>query len=156
MDKDAIINEVKEIIGNYLQGKGIDLVDLVYRREGRGLVLRLLVDKPSGGISLYECAQLNTGISAMMDEREIFKDSYMLEVSSPGIDRPLARKSDFLRCINRKARFFLTEEVGGKREWEGAITGADDNCVYVDAPGVSLEIPLSKIAKAKQTITGNP
>jgi ribosome maturation factor RimP len=87
----------------------------------------------------------------MLDENEFIDNRYILEVSSPGLDRPLVTKNDFLRCLKKRVRFFLTEPINGKPEWEGAILKADDEAVYVDI-GEELVIPLSKINKAKQII----
>ena len=117
MDRQELIAKLKDIIGNYLQGQGLDLIELIYRYGGRNLILRILVDKPEGGISLDECAHLNNEISRILDEENILQERYILEVSSPGLDRPIATKKDFQRCVNRKARFFLSELIfDGVRE----------------------------------------
>lgn len=152
MDRQTIINELKSIIGDYLKIRGLDLVDLIYRYEGRGLFLRILVDKPEGGISLDECAGLNNEIGSILDEKDILQEKYILEVSSPGVDRPLVTKSDFLRCINKKVRIFLRESIDGKMELEGLIIKVEDDSVYIDIEGNILEIPLSKITKAKRVV----
>jgi ribosome maturation factor RimP len=77
---------------------------------------------------------------------------YILEVSSPGLDRPLKSRNDFLRCINRKVRVFLNEPINGKSELEGVITEVKDDSVYIVINTESIEVPLSKVAKAKQVI----
>jgi ribosome maturation factor RimP len=151
MDREETTAVLRKMIGEYLAAQGLDLVDLVYRYEGRDLALRILVDEPQGGISLGECARLNYEIGRMLDENEFIDNRYILEVSSPGLDRPLVTKNDFLRCLKKRVRFFLTEPINGKLEWEGAILKADDEAVYVDI-GEELVIPLSKINKAKQII----
>ena len=152
MDKQELIAKLKDIIGNYLQGQGLDLVELIYRYGGRNLILRMLVDKPEGGITLDECAHLNNEISRILDEENILQERYTLEVSSPGLDRPIATKKDFQRCVNRKARFFLSELIFGERELEGMINKVDDEAVYIDIEGKTIKIPLSKITKAKQIV----
>ena len=153
MDRQTIINELRDLLGSYLKDQGLDLVDLIYRYEGRNIYLRILVDKPEGGISLGECARLNNEISRILDEKDILRDRYMLEVSSPGLDRPLLTRSDFLRCIHRNARLFFLESINGKTELEGVITKVEDNSVYIDIDDNTLEIPLAKIKKAKQIIS---
>lgn len=152
MDRETLINELSGIIGDYLKGKGLDLVDLIYRYEGRDLFLRILLDKPQGGVSLDDCAQLNNEISKILDEKDILQERYILEVSSPGLDRPLKQKSDFLRCINRKIKIFLNESINGKMEIEGVITKVEDDTVYIEVKREVIAIPLSKINKAKQII----
>lgn len=153
MDRRAIIGELKNIIGDYLKIQDLDLIDLIYRYEGRDLILRILVDKPQGGITLEECAQLNKQISNILDEKDILQTRYVLEVSSPALDRWLKTKSDFSRCINRKVRFFLNEAISGKMECEGIINKVENDAVCVDSDDKIIEIPLLKIIKAKQVIS---
>jgi len=152
MDRYEISAELEKVIGGYLKGQGLELVELIYHYEGRNLVLRILVDRPDGGINLGECALLNQEIGRILDEKNTLDRSYLLEVSSPGIDRPLKRKEDFLRCINKRARFFLSEPLDGKLEWAGEIERVEEEKVLIDTGKAELEIPLSKINKAKQEI----
>lgn len=153
MDRQKILVELKDFVSGYLKEQGLRLVDLIYRYEGRDLFLRILVDKPEGGITLDECARLNDEISRILDDKDIIKQRYILEVFSPGLDRPLVAKSDFLRCVNRNVRFFLCESINGKMELEGIITKIDGDSVYIkDLQGKLIEIPLAKIKKAKQII----
>jgi len=152
MDRQEIIAELKDIIGDYLKLQGLDLVDLICRHEGRDLIVRILVDRPEGGITLDECAGLNIQISSLLDERGILQTRYILEVASPGLDRPLKTKNDFSRCINKKARFFLNEAVNGKIELEGQISKVENDSVYIDGKNGVIEVPLTKINMAKQII----
>ena len=152
MNRQEVISELENIIGDYLKVQGLELVDLIHRYEGRDLVLRILADRPEGGINLGECARLNIEISAILDEKDILQTRYMLEVSSPGIDRPLTTERDFSRCVNRRARFFFNESVNGKLELEGTIIKVEDGVVFIDVEGESIDVPLAKINKAKQVI----
>lgn len=152
MDRQELIFELKEILGNYLKYKEIDLIDLIYRYEGRDLILRILVDKPQGGISLDDCVHLNSEISSILDKKDIIKGKYILEVSSPGIDRPLRIKSDFSRCINKSVRVFLKEPIKGKKELEGKIKEVKNDSIYIEIENEIIEISLSKIDRAKQMI----
>lgn len=154
MDRQEIIKELRTVIGDYLKSQNQDLVDLIYRYEGRDLILRILVDRPEGGITVDECAEVNKQISKLLDEKEILKVGYILEVFSPGLDRPLLVKSDFSRCINKQVRFFLSEAVNGKMELTGLIVRVGDNSVYIDIEGEIIELPLFKINRAKQAIEG--
>jgi ribosome maturation factor RimP len=152
MNKQEIIAKLQDIIADYLKIQGLTLVDLILRQEGRDLVLRILVDRPEGGITLDECAGLNIQISELLDEKDILQTRYILEVASPGLDRPLKTKNDFLRCLNRKARFFLNESVNGKIEVEAVISKVENDSVYVQSNNELIEIPLTKINRAKQII----
>ncbi len=152
MDRQEIIKELENIIADYLKNRALDLVDLIYRHEGMSLRLGILVDRPEGGITLGECASLNEEIGKIIDEKELLQDKYVLEVSSPGLDRPLKLESDFSRCINKKVKFFLREPVGGKLEPEGLIIKVGQGAVSADVNGEILTIPLAQINFAKQVI----
>ena len=152
MDRQEIIAELRNIIGDYLKIQGLDLVDLILRHEGRDSIVRILVDRPEGGITVGECAKLNIQTSNLLDEKDILQTRYILEVASPGLDRPLKTKNDFLRCINRRARFFLNESINSKIELEGVISKVENDLVYIESNNEIIEIPLTKINKAKRVI----
>jgi ribosome maturation factor RimP len=152
MDRTALIGELKDRIQGILNRGNFELVDLICRYENRDLFLRILVDKSEGGISLAECAHLNKEISVMLDELDILQRKYILEVSSPGLDRPLKKKNDFLRCVHKRVKFFFNEAVHGKWEWEAAIDRVGEESVYLDTGSEIFAVPLAKIVKAKQII----
>lgn len=145
--------EIENLIKSCLEGRGIDLVEIhLYRHRGVRSILRILVDKPEGGISLDECAILNEEISQALDNSNVFLESYILEVSSPGLDRPLATHKDFLRAIDRKIRVILSKVIGGKAELAGVLKRADENNIYLIIDNEELGIPLESISKARHVI----
>lgn len=152
MDKQAIIEELTYIIGDYLKAQNFDLVELIYRYEANGLSLRILADRPQGGITLDECSRISRDIGLVLDEKDIIPGRYTLEVSSPGLDRPLKTREDFSRCVNRKAKFFLSEPIGARLEIDGVIKDVGEKSVFVQLEYELTEIPLAKINKAKQII----
>ncbi|RKY33011.1 MAG: ribosome maturation factor RimP [Candidatus Omnitrophota bacterium] len=153
MDKQMIISEVSEAVSACIREQGFELVDIIHRYEGKDLFLRILVDRPQGGITMEECAVLNTQIGLILDEKDILQRRYILEVSSPGLDRPLKSKADFMRCLNRSARFFLKEPVEGKIEIAGKLINvSEEDMIEVRTKDKDICIPLEKINKAKQII----
>jgi len=152
MDQNVLAAELENIISAFLLDKGLDLIELVCQRQGRDLLLRVITDKPQGGINLGECSQLNRELGNLFEERDIIQEHYLLEVASPGLDRPLKVKKDFLRCLNKPARFFLTQTLNGKIELEGKILGVIEEAVEVETSGGSAKIPLLIINRAKQVI----
>lgn len=152
MDRNEIIEKLRSLIGGFLESRGYLLVDLAYRYEGRDIFLRILVDTPLGNISLGECAGLNSQIGSILDSENVIEGGYTLEISSPGLDRPLAGKFDFMRCRGRKIKVFLSELVCGKLEWDGIISKVEDEAIFIETGGNLLELPLGKINKAKQII----
>ena len=116
------------------------------------LALRVFVDKPSGGITMDDCAQLNFNIRRQLEEGMLLQQDCALEVSSPGLDRPLKREKDFIRALGKKAVFYLNDTVEGALQHEGVITKVAEGTVFMDKAGTVLAVPLARIAKAKTII----
>lgn len=149
MDFQTQIERIKEISIPFLSLIDAELVDVrIVNASGR-ITVTLLADKPGGGITLDECGRLNRQLSETLDAQDIFASSYVVEVSSPGIDRPLKTKGDFNRALHKVVRFFLSEKVNGKLEWAGPVERVDETCVYINVNGQELAIALSIINKAR-------
>ncbi len=152
MDDAAFTDELKKSLQPILDENEIELVELISVRTKKALLLRLLVDRRDGGISLGDCAQLNQKIRDYLDTTNVAGPDYLLEVSSPGIDRPLKTRKDFLRCINRRVKFFLKESINGKIEVIGIVAGVECDNVNINAGGRFLQVPLGNILLGKQVI----
>jgi ribosome maturation factor RimP len=152
MRNEQLITELEKLIAGFLIAQGVELVELIYRFEGQGMVLRVVADHPRGGISLGECSRLNRAIGGLLEEKNVLESRYILEVSSPGFDYPLQRQRDFHRCISKAVKCFLKEPINGKIEWDGVIADVTDTLVVLQTKQGSLELPLEKINKAKQII----
>lgn len=152
MDYSVFAEEIKKIIQPVLDEEEIELVELSFIRTSNNSLLRLLVDRKNGGISLGDCVRINRKVESAIDVSDIIKDRYVLEVSSPGLDRPLRTKNDFLRNKNKKVKFFLREPINGRIEIDGSVIDAFDDKAVIETAGGVLEIPLNSITKAKQII----
>lgn len=148
----AVIQRIRQIVGLYLEAVGFEIFDLTFRREGKHMALRILIDRPQGGISLDECSDLNERLSRILDSEDIIKESYILEISSPGIDRFLNTIKDFARVIGRKVQFTLKEPIRGRREIIAEVVKAEEGLIYIILDDNKIAIPLAKIAKAKQVV----
>jgi ribosome maturation factor RimP len=146
-----IIERVKELAANYLEKNGIELIDVIYRREQGGMTLRLLVDTPQG-ISIAECEALNTYLGELLDKENVIEDHYLLEISSPGLDRPLISDKDFERVVGKDIYVSTYEPIESRREHEGKLIGINKDDIVVVSNGMSTVIPRQKIAKAKLKI----
>jgi ribosome maturation factor RimP len=142
-----IVDKVKALIANLLQDNEIELVEMTYRREAGGMVLRLFVEK-EGGITIDDCARLNERIGEILDTEDVMPEQYILEVSSPGLDRSLKTRRDFERAMGKEIRVHTYEPVADKRDHEGVVTAVDD--VSVTVGGIAIR--LDKVAKAKLVI----
>ena len=146
-----IIERVKLLIADYLDDNAIELVDIIYRREQGGMVLRLLADT-AAGITVDECEKLNNFLSEALDKEEIIEGHFLLEVASPGLDRALVTDRDFTRVMGKELDMRMYEPIDGKREHQGRLIGMDRDNVVIESNGISTVIPRNKIAKAKLKI----
>ena len=144
--------ELTKTISPLLEEEDAELVEIKLSRQEGKILLRMLIDKKSGGITIGECSQLNHKIGALLDNSDLIKESYILEVSSPGLDRSLKTRNDFLRAKEKMAHFFFNEPVEGRVELEGKIKDADSESVTIEAEGKFLAVPLSRINRAKYII----
>jgi len=144
--------QIQPVIEQYLKDKGLELIELAHRFKAGQAQLSLLIDRPEGGITLGECSQANREIGAIIEGKNIFPQGFSLEVSSPGIDRPLSSKNDFIRCRGKRVAFFLKYEIEGKLEWHGSVKDTGDDAVMIDAQGKLISIPFLSISKARQEI----
>ncbi len=150
MDRQETIKQLEGVIEGYLKSQGFELVELVSFHQSGDLVLRILADRPSGGITMDDCARLNIGIHSHLEENNL--PDFALEVSSPGLDRPLKKERDFIRSLGKKAVFYLNDTVEGALQHEGVITKVADGDVFIEKAGAVLHLPLARIAKAKTII----
>ena len=132
--------------------EGLDLVELNLRAYNKVVAIQLLVDLPTGGVGIGECSRLNARLDKELYEGLKIGDDYTLEVSSPGLDRPLTVFPDFRRSIGRKVRLFLRERISGKMEVVGTIQGVRDSEVILGTQQGDLLIGIEKIEKGKQII----
>ena len=152
MDRYSLQERLRTLIGDYLKHENVILEDLNLHAQKRKSILRILVDEPGGGITLDKCACLNDAISQLLDKEELIDNSYILEVSSPGIYRPLLTREDFSRCLNRKVSIFFDEPQEGTYEISGVITLVTNAGLNLDSEGKIKFIAFDQIKKAKQVI----
>ena len=150
--QDALL-KVKAGIAPHLEQAGYVLVDLrLYRNQAGAQVLEVLVDRPDGGITLGECGTLNREIGALLDSGAVLSSRTLLDVSSPGLDRPLAVRADFRRAKGRRIRVFLSAPVEEKIEVCGICDDAGESALRLVLEEKTVEIPYDKINKAKQVV----
>lgn len=152
MSHEEFSEELKKALQPILDADAIELVEFVCVKTKKALLLKLLVERREGGISLGDCVKLNKKIRNYLDTTNIAGQDYTLEVSSPGADRPLKTKKDFLRGINKRVKIFLKEAINGKIETNGIIVSVEDDNVGIDVSGTVLKVPLDNVLRAKQVI----
>jgi len=146
-----IVDRVFAIADLVLINEGLELVDVEYRREARGCVLRLYIDR-EGGVTLDDCTRVSQEVGRILDVEDFILAPYTLEVSSPGVNRTLKREKDFLKYRNRLIRVKTFDPIGNRRQFKGRLLGLFENRVEIEVDGRAFEIPLSNIAKASLEI----
>jgi ribosome maturation factor RimP len=142
---------VRAVAERVMASRGLELVDIEAKRERDGYVVRLYVDKP-GGVGLDDLQSVSEEVSAILDVEDPIESTYTLEVSSPGLDRPLKKEDDYRRFSGRLCRVSSYEPVEGRRHWTGRLLGVAEGFVAVRLEkegGTDFRIPLAKIAHAR-------
>ena len=148
----AVIDRVREFAESLLPAMGLELFDVQFRREGHGWVLRLVVDKEEG-VSLDDCSQVSRETSDFLDVEDIIDHPYHLEVSSPGLERPLRTMAECRRHLGKKARIKLKEEIDSHRVIIGELVAAEENELAVlTEEGATHNIDWQNVQKARLTL----
>ncbi len=147
MSEDRIITAVEGFARPILDEMGLELVEVQFRREA-GWVLRLFIDR-EGGVTLDDCASVSRQVSSYLEVEDLIDHAYNLEVSSPGLERPLKRAEDFTRFAGRRARVKLRQPLDGQRVFIGTLGGLRDNRVVLDVDGREMEFDLDGVTRAR-------
>jgi ribosome maturation factor RimP len=139
--KTAIDRRLADIIGPVIEGMGFELVR-VRLMGGKTRILQIMADRPDGGIGVDECGDISTAVSAVLDVEDPVEDNYVLEVSSPGIDRPLTRLKDFEMWKGWEARIETTELIDGRRRFKGTLAGAEGEEVLITLEEGTEEVTI--------------
>ena len=153
--REDVVERVRALAGRVAGSYGLEIFDVQFRREGQGLVLRVRIDRPGPSatadesVSVADCAQISRDLSAILDVEDVVPDAYTLEVSSPGLDRPLRGADDYRRFSGRRAKVVLREAVDGQKYFKGRLGGMDHDAVLIDAEdGRRHRVPLGVITRA--------
>ncbi len=146
---DGVVAKVTEIAGRVGQSEGIEIVEVRLLGGGKRRVLRITIDKP-GGVSHADCETISQQVGTILDVEDVIPGgSYTLEVSSPGLDRPLTQPRDFERNLGKRIRVTFREPVEDQRQWEGAVAGVAGDLVTLEAsPGKTIRFALNQVARA--------
>jgi len=147
-----VIEKVEGFARPLLESMGLELVEVQFRREGHGWVLRLFIDSEDG-VNVDHCARVSRELSDYLDVEDFVEHAYHLEVSSPGLERSLYKLDDFIRFVGRKARVKLAERHEGQRVFVGKIKSInDDRIELITDEGQISEFLYGQVKKARLTI----
>jgi len=152
MSKKRIDELITEMAMPITEKHGYELVDVEFIKEGSNWYLRIYIDKPEG-ISLDDCQAVSQDVSAELDKADPIEQAYFLEVSSPGLDRPLKKDHDFVKYAGELVEVKTYKAIDGTKLFEGELVGLIDNkIVILDKSGKRLEYEKDKVSSVKRVI----
>lgn len=131
----------------HLEEQGYELVELELDRRGSRLILRLFIDRP-GGVTLNDCQVVSQLLSPLLDGLDLMEKSYVLEVSSPGFERPVRKAKDWERFVGERIKIKTLTPVTGRSHFSGVLTGFADGMVAVNCEGTPYAIHIENVSKA--------
>jgi ribosome maturation factor RimP len=150
-----VVEEIRTMASRVAAGYGLEIFDVQFRREAPGMVLRVRLDRPGPAataedcVSVDDCARVSRDLSAILDVEDVVPTAYTLEVSSPGLDRPLRGAGDYRRFEGRRAKIVMRERVDGQGFFKGRLGGLDGDHVLIDGDdGRRHRVPLGTITRA--------
>ncbi|MBQ0004843.1 MAG: ribosome maturation factor RimP [Clostridiales bacterium] len=156
MAKEDVCSRVTSILEEYLTDKELETYAVQYKKEGPDWKLKVFLDKPEGAeteyVNINECEEVTRYLSDKLDELDFIDKSYVLEVSSPGLDRELIKDKDFVRFSGRLVEARLYEAINGSKNIEGELIGKEEGIVKIAVGNEELEIPEKKISKINLAI----
>ena len=151
----SIRTTTEQLITPILEDKSLYLVDIEYVKEGPDWFLRVYIDKENG-VTIEECGIVSGQLSEKLDEVDLIEENYFLEVSSPGVERPLKTKEDFIASVNKNVFVSLYVPIDGEKEFEGKLTGFTNDIATIDykvkTRTKQVDIPYDKIAMARLAV----
>jgi ribosome maturation factor RimP len=155
MSSASVVEAVRAIASRIAAGHGLEIFDVQFRREASGMVLRIRIDRPGPAataeecVSVADCAAVSRDLSAVLDVEDVVPAAYTLEVSSPGLDRPLRHAEDYRRFSGRRAKIVLRDRIDGQGFLKGRLAGVEDHDLLIDADdGRRHRVPLGVITRA--------
>ena len=151
MGKGSVTESIEELVTPIVNENRLELVDVEYKKEGKNWFLRIFIDK-AGGVTVDDCTQVSRQIEDLIEVEEVVPSSYILEVSSPGLDRPLKKEEDFLRFKGKCARVTTYTPINHQKNFTGTIEDFQNEVLFLEIDSQHVEIPQNQIAKARLEI----
>lgn len=150
--KTTMDKRLAEIITPVIEDLGFELVR-VRLMGGNTATLQIMAERPTGGIEVDDCAAISTAVSATLDVEDPIEDAYTLEVSSPGIDRPLTRLKDFETWDGYEAKLETAEMIDGRKRFKGTLAGTEGDEVLIEIEEGTIGLKFDWLAEAKLVLT---
>ena len=151
MGKVPVAQSVIELIEPSLLAKGIELVDVEFKKEGKNWVLRVFIDK-EGGVTLEDCQKISSLVGDLIEVEEVIEPAYTMEVSSPGLNRVLKKEKDFIRFSGKKICVQCHAPLNGRKKFTGILKDFKNQSIRLEVDGQLQIISINRVAKANLVI----
>ena len=151
MGKAPVTQSVIELIEPGLLAKGLELVDVEFKKEGKNWVLRVFIDK-EGGVTLEDCQKISSLVGDLIEVEEVIEPAYTMEVSSPGLNRVLKKEKDFIKFSGKKIGVQCHAPLNGRKKFTGILKDFKNQSIHLDVDGQLQIIPIHRVAKANLVI----
>jgi ribosome maturation factor RimP len=153
ISRDTAVERVRQAAIRVAESHGLELFDLQFRRETIGWVLRVIIDRLDQVVGIEDCQRMSHDLGTLLDVEDdlgaALEHAYTLEVSSPGLDRPLRHEADYRRFTGRLAKIVTTEAVGGQTSFAGRLSGFEDGEILLTEGRRIHRVPLDKVRRAR-------
>ncbi|MCR4400707.1 MAG: ribosome maturation factor RimP [Syntrophomonadaceae bacterium] len=148
MDRDAVLAQVEPLVTEALESRGIEVVDVQFKSQGGHWALQVFIDSPQG-VDLDLCQRASNILGPLLDEKDPIPSRYVLEVSSPGLDRVIKKDRDFERFQGRVVKVKVSPPVEGRRNFSGVLRGLRDGDIVLEAEGETVKIPRQQAVQVR-------
>lgn len=142
-----IRDQIFSLIEPVLEDIGFELVEVEYLSMHGRWILRLYIDR-EGGVSIDDCVDVSRDIGDIIDVKEIIDHEYILEVSSPGLNRPLRKEKDFIKVIGNTIKLKMTQDQNGQKNFKGKLKDYNNRTIYLETEGKLVELPFDDVEKS--------
>jgi|GEM_PF-265871 len=154
MEQTPLLKKVERTIAPMVETMGYEIVRISYIGAGSSKpTLQIMAERPDGTMLIDDCSRLSQAVSALLDVEDVIEEAYFLEVSSPGIDRPLTRLKDFDRYKDHEVRIELDSPMNGQKKFRGILRGLDGEMILLETDTGDVSLPFYDVFKAKMVLT---
>ena len=143
---EEVVKKIEDIVLPVLKDMELELVDIEYLQEGGYWYVRIYIEKLAGDVSLDDCAKVSMAIEDDIDK--LIDNKFFLEISSPGVERPLKKEKDYIRFTGSKIKISLKHKINEKKNFEGILSKFEDSTLFLITENAELEIPFKEVRKA--------
>ena len=148
---ESVESNIEKLVDGLIKESGLELVDIELKNQGRSKILRIFVDKENG-VNIDDCALLSRELGTLLDVNDIISSRYTLEVSSPGLRRPIKKEEDFKRFSGKKVKIKTKELIENRKNFTGTLRSCENGIIDVEIDNINYSIPLELVSKANLEI----